>query len=124
VKINSLFYQSGYGMPRVRDYATITWHHNDFSLRYMMHYTGGMKFTDGSSDLSCKAYVYCKVPGIFSHDVTVSYRLNRWNFEGGVNNILDKKPPFVPDGGTNTALAMYSDEIIGRYVFLQAGVQF
>lgn len=119
-----LFYQSGYGMPRVRDYATITWHHNDFSLRYMMHYIGGMKFTDGSSDLSCKAYVYCKVPGIFSHDVTVSYRLNRWNFEGGVNNILDKKPPFVPDGGTNTALAMYSDEIIGRYVFLQAGVQF
>ncbi|MFT8462742.1 TonB-dependent receptor domain-containing protein [Acetobacter persici] len=119
-----LFYQSGYGMPRVRDYATITWHHNDFSLRYMMHYTGGMKFTDGSSDLSCKAYVYCKVPGIFSHDVTVSYRLNRWNFEGGVNNILDKKPPFVPDGATNTALAMYSDEIIGRYVFLQAGVQF
>ena len=116
-----LFYQNGYGMPRVRDYATATWRHKNFSLTYMMSYTGGMKFNDGSNDLSCSVYVYCKVPGVFSHDVTVNYNLNNWQFEAGVNNILDKKPPFVPDGTTNTAVSMYAEEIIGRYVFLEVG---
>ncbi|NVN24811.1 TonB-dependent receptor [Asaia siamensis] len=119
-----LFYQAGGGQPRVRDYATVTWRHNNISLTYMMNYIGGMHFNDGSTDLSCKSFVYCKVPGIFSHDVTVDYRTGRWNFEGGVQNILDKKPPFVPDGATNTALSMYPQQIIGRYVFLQAGVSF
>ncbi|UMM08026.1 TonB-dependent receptor [Gluconobacter frateurii] len=119
-----LFYQSGYGMPRVRDYATATWSHNNFSLTYMMSYTGGMRFNDGSNDLSCKVYSYCKVPGIFAHDVTLNYNTKNWQFEVGVNNILDKKPPFVPDGATNTALSMYSEEIIGRYVFAQIGRSF
>ncbi|GAA4488558.1 TonB-dependent receptor plug domain-containing protein [Gluconacetobacter asukensis] len=116
-----LLYQNGYGFPRVRDYATATWSHDRFSLTYMMSYTGGMKFNDGSNDLSCKVYAYCKVPGVFSHDVTISYNLPDWQIELGVNNILDKKPPFVPDGASNTALSMYPEEIIGRYVFMQVG---
>ncbi|WP_338421729.1 TonB-dependent receptor domain-containing protein [Acetobacter fallax] len=119
-----LFYQGGYGNPRVRDYATVTWAHDNFRLTYMMNYTGGMHFTDGTNDVSCKVYSYCKVPGIFSHDVTVSYRTGRWNFLGGVNNILNKAPPFVPDGSSNTASGLYSSDIIGRYVFLQARADF
>lgn len=119
-----LFYQSGYGIPRVRNYTTATWSHNNFSVTYMMSYTGGMKFNDGSSDLSCSAYAYCSVPGIFAHDVTLNYNTHNWQFELGVNNILNKQPPFVPDGATNTALSMYSEEIIGRYVFAQIGRNF
>lgn len=120
-----LIYQGyGAGMPRVRDYATATWQHKNFTFTYMMNYTGGMKWNDGTTDVSCKEFYYCKTPGIFSHDVTVGYTLNRWNFLAGVNNILDKKAPFVADGTTNTAAQMYSSEIIGRYVFLQAGVNF
>ncbi|MDG6094753.1 TonB-dependent receptor [Acetobacter sp. AN02] len=118
-----MLYQGyGAGRPRVRDYATLTWAHDNFRLTYMMNYTGGMKWNDGTSDVSCKTYAYCSTPGIFSHDLTAGYRLGRWNFEGGVNNILDKKAPFVADGSTNTNANMYMEQIIGRYVFLQASV--
>lgn len=120
-----LFYQGyGAGMPRVRDYASATWTHDNFSFTYMMSYTGGMKWNDGTNDVSCSQYYYCKTPGIFTHDVTVNYKLGRWNFMGGVNNILDKKAPFVADGATNTSAQNYSELMLGRYVYLQAGVNF
>jgi len=54
----------------------------------------------------------------------VSYRWKSWNFEGGVNNLLDKKPPFVASATDNSAAALYGNLYMGRYVFLQAGVNF
>jgi outer membrane receptor protein involved in Fe transport len=121
----SLFYLGGSsGLPRVRDYATATWTHGDFSMTYMMSYTGGMKYNDGTSNISCEQYVYCSVPGVFSHDLTINYRFGRWNFEAGVNNLLDKKPPFVASGSANTAPGLYASEIMGRYVFLDVGAKF
>lgn len=122
--IGRLFYQNGNGNPRVRDYATATWQHRNLSLTYMMSYTGGMKYNDGSNDVSCSEFSYCKVPGIFTHDVTVDYRLGKWNLEAGVNNLLDKRPPFIPGSGINTAAGLYSEEIIGRYLFVEASVRF
>lgn len=120
-----LFYLGGTsGNPRVRDYLSATWMHGDFSFTYMMNYTGGMIYNDGTSDVSCKQYAYCSVPGIFAHDVTVNYRLGHWNFEGGVNNLFDKKPPFVASASANTAPGLYSEEIIGRYVFLDVSTKF
>ncbi|WP_082779431.1 TonB-dependent receptor domain-containing protein [Acetobacter cerevisiae] len=120
-----MFYQGyGSGQPRVRDYATVTWNHNNFRLTYMMSYMGGMKWNDGTSDVSCSTYAYCKTPGIFTHDVTVGYTMGRWNLSAGVNNILDKKAPFVADGATNTNAQLYGSEMIGRYVFMQVGADF
>ncbi|MFS3135525.1 TonB-dependent receptor plug domain-containing protein [Gluconacetobacter sacchari] len=120
-----LFYQGyGSGQPRVRDYATAAWTHDRFTFTYMMSYTGGMKWNDGTNDVSCQQFYYCKTPGIFTHDVSVSYHQGRWNVMGGVNNILDKKAPFVADGTTNTSAQNYGELIIGRYVYLQAGVNF
>ncbi|NVN10510.1 TonB-dependent receptor [Nguyenibacter vanlangensis] len=125
-----LFYQGGVGIldgggiPRVTDYATATWQHGPFALTYMMHYTGGMVWNNGTQDLTAKTAGQWRTPGIFSHDLTLAYRLRNWNFEAGVNNILDKKPPFVFDSASNTNLAQYSTLVVGRYVFLQAGVDF
>lgn len=122
--VGRLFYQSGTGNPRVRDYATASLQHNNLSLTYMMSYTGGMKYNNGSDDVSCSEFSYCKVPGIFAHDVTVDYRFDKWNLEAGVNNILDKRPPFIPGSGINTAAGLYASEIIGRYMFAEIGVRF
>lgn len=69
-------------------------------------------------------YAYCSEPDIFAHDVPVNYRLGYWNFEGGVNNLFDKKPPFVASASANTAPGLYSEEIIGRYVFLDVSTKF
>ena len=118
-------YQSGTGNPRVRDYATVGWQHGAFGVTYMMQYMGGMVWNDGTTDLKrANGYGRTSTPGIFSHDVTVSYRWKSWNFEGGVNNLLDKKPPFVASATDNSAAALYGNLYMGRYVFLQAGVNF
>ena len=115
---------AGVGHPRITDYATATWTHKAFSLTYMMNYTSGMRLNNGSVDLTHSSAGSWNVPGIFTHDVTLGYRLKDWNFTAGVNNLLDKKPPFIPDGVINTDLAMYSQNAIGRYAFLQAGMDF
>ncbi|EHH67860.1 TonB-dependent receptor domain-containing protein [Gluconobacter morbifer] len=120
-----MFYQNGSGNPRVRDYASATWQHGAIGITYMMQYTGGMRWNDGTSDLTrANGYGRTKTPGIFSHDITVTYRWKDWNFQGGVNNLLDKKPPFVADATENSAAGLYGDLYTGRYVFLQAGVNF
>lgn len=63
-------------------------------------------------------------PGIFSHDLTPSYHLNQWNFTAGVNNLFDKKPPFVVSAGTNTNAYQYGYLMLGRNVFGQIGLEF
>jgi len=112
------------GIPRVSNYTTATWQHNAFAFTYMLHYTGGMVWNDMSEDLTRQTAGQWRTPGIFTHDVTVNYRWNKWNLEAGVNNILDKKPPFVFDTATNTANAIYTSAIIGRYVFMQVNRSF
>ena len=112
------------GQPRVRDYATATWTHRHFSLTYMMRYTGGLLWNNQSRDLTAATAGRYKTPGIFSHDLTVGYRLNRWNFQAGVQNLFDKKPPFVVDGNTNSSPREYGYLDVGRNVFAQAGVDF
>ncbi|KXV39868.1 TonB-dependent receptor [Gluconobacter japonicus] len=119
-----MFYNNGTGNPRVRDYATVGWQHGPFGVTYMMSYMGGMRWNDTESDVARSASGRTKTPGIFSHDVTVTYRWKKWNFQGGVQNLFDKKPPFVSGGTDNSAAALYGNLYQGRYVFLQAGVNF
>ncbi|CAI9119441.1 TonB-dependent receptor domain-containing protein [Brytella acorum] len=120
-----LFENGGSGQPRVRDYAQATWTHGEFSFTYMMTYTGGMLNNNGSNDEICGQVVYCKVPGIFTHDITIGYHPGRWDLQAGVSNLLDKKPPFVPLSGYGTNINQYGGLLsTGRYVFLSAGVNF
>ncbi|GAB6854387.1 TonB-dependent receptor domain-containing protein [Asaia astilbis] len=119
-----LLYNNSTGQPRVRDYATATWRHDAFSFTYMMSYTSGMVWNDQSVDLTKASGGRYKTPGIFTHDITLAYQLNRWNFQAGVRNLFDKKPPYIVDGGTNSNVYQYGNLFMGRNVFLQAGVNF
>ncbi|XAO72065.1 MAG: hypothetical protein AAYR33_03890 [Acetobacteraceae bacterium] len=56
--------------------------------------------------------------------MTPSYHLNQWNFTAGVNNLFDKKPPFVVSAGTNTNAYQYGYLMLGRNVFGQIGLEF
>lgn len=119
-----LLYNNDSGQPRVRDYATLTWRHKDFSLTYMMQYVGGMVWNDQTNDITAQTGGRHSTPGIFSHDLTASYHLNQWNFTVGVNNLFDKKPPFVVSAGTNTNVFQYGYLMLGRNVFGQIGLEF
>ncbi len=119
-----MFNQTGSGIPRIRDYATATWSHGNVALTYMMSYTSGMVWNNGTTDLTAKTAGQYRTPGIFAHDLTLTYTLPHWTIEVGVNNLLDKKPPFVLDSYFNTAAALYGEEMMGRYVFVQVGSVF
>ncbi|NHN84010.1 TonB-dependent receptor [Acetobacter musti] len=119
-----MFYQGGSAQPRVRDYATATWRHGNFRLTYMMQYIGGTTWTDGSQILTRQTAGQWKTPGIFTHDVTLEYRLHQWDFQVGVNNLLDKKPPFVLDSASNTNIYQYGGLEMGRYAWASIGLDF
>lgn len=116
----------GQGVPRLRDYATFTWRHNKFAITYMMSYMSGMRWNDGSVDQTSASGngPRYSTPGIFSHDVTLTYNIGKWNLEGGIQNIANKRPPFVLTGTNNTASQLYGNLFQGRYFFVQAGVSF
>lgn len=119
-----MIYSAGYGFPRVKDYFSANWYHGNFSLTYMMNFTGGMKLNNGSTDLTAKTNSVSHVSPITSHDISVGYNFGKWHLDGGVNNMFNKAPPYVPTGVYNTASGLYAEEMIGRYVWLQAGAHF
>ncbi|MXV44163.1 TonB-dependent receptor [Saccharibacter sp. 17.LH.SD] len=112
------------GQPKLRDYATVTWRHNNFSITYMMQYMSGMTWNNSTRDLTLADGPRYKTPDMFEHDVTLNYRMGKWNFEGGINNITNKRPPFVADGTQNTVGNMYGGYFAGRSFFMQANVDF
>ncbi len=107
---------------RVRDTASVTYTHRKLSVNYQMRYIGGMQVFDGSSDLVKGVDGQYKVPGVFYHDVSATYLLGRFVLTGGINNILDKRPPFVFDASTNTDPNVY--DFAGRTIFARASVRF
>lgn len=115
---------ASYGIPRVRDYATFGWTHGAFTATYMMQFIGGMRWNDQSEFLASATAGRYKTPMMIEQDLTLAYRWKKWNFESGINNITNKKPPFVASGVDNSAGATYGSFYQGRYFFLQAGMNF
>ena len=127
----ALLYQGGpnnanasYGMPKVRDYTTLGWTHGAFSVSYMLQFIGGMHWNDSTEYLDSASNGRIKTPMMIQQDLTMNYRWKKWNFEGGINNITNKNPPFVVSGVDNSAGATYGSFYQGRYFFLQAGLNF
>ncbi|MCQ8242019.1 TonB-dependent receptor domain-containing protein [Rhizosaccharibacter radicis] len=108
--------------PRVRDTASVTVRHRNLSVNYQMRYIGGMQAFDGSNDYVKGVDGQYQVPGIFYHDVSATYTLGRYVLTGGINNLLDKRPPFSFDGSTNTDPNIY--DYAGRTIFARFAVRF
>lgn len=122
--LGSLVYQSSWAAPVTRDYATITWRHGNFSANYMMQYTSGMRWNDGSNDLEPNGHARIKTPSMVQSDISLDYSWNKWAFTAGIQNINNKRPPFVASTNKNTSVSQYSSFMFGRTFFLQAGVNF
>ncbi len=78
--------------------------------------------------LSCdKDPSVCYAPTVGSvvyHDLSGAYFLNESvTFSGGVNNLLDKQPPYY-SGNNDSNTDPYTYDVLGRYFFVKANVKF
>ncbi|WP_264813029.1 TonB-dependent receptor plug domain-containing protein, partial [Acetobacter oeni] len=112
------------GMPRVRDYTTVTWRHGNFHVTYMMTFIGGMRWNNSSNFLTADGSQRYKTPGMFKNDLSLGYEYGRWNFTGGINNINNKKPPYVVSATDNSMASIYGEFYEGRSFWLQVSAGF
>ncbi|MFT8464239.1 MULTISPECIES: TonB-dependent receptor domain-containing protein [Acetobacteraceae] len=124
--LGSITYQAqGTSNPTVRDYASLTWHHNNFSVTYMMQYISGMHWNDGTYTIyKSDGYGRVKTPAMVLQDLTFNYNLKRWNFQFEVQNLADKQPPFLVNAASNSNDSTYGGWYAGRSFLLQAGMNF
>ncbi len=124
----SLLYQNTAGettgVPITRDYLTLGWQHGAIGVNYMVQYISGMNWNNGTSDLTKVGSERVKTPGMYLQDLSLSYSYRQWAFTGGIQNIANKKPPFVASATDNSVGGMYGSFYNGRYFFLQAGMNF
>lgn len=124
--LGSITYQSqGTSNPTVRDYATLSWHHNNFSVTYMMQYISGMHWNDGTYTIhKADGYGRVSTPSMVLQDLTFNYNLKRWNFQFEIQNLTDKQPPFLVNTSSNSNDSTYGGWYAGRTFLLQAGMNF
>ncbi|MBS0981003.1 TonB-dependent receptor plug domain-containing protein [Acetobacter thailandicus] len=133
----TISYQAqGTSNPTVRDYASFTWRHNDFSVTYMLQYMSGMHWNDGSSRIYPQAASYdaqgnyspgvgrVKTPNMVLQDLTFNYNYKKWAFQFEVQNLANKQPPFLANTSDNSNDSTYSGYYAGRTFLLQAGTTF
>lgn len=119
-----LLYLAGTGRPRQQTSLSATWRHGAVSVMWMSHFVSGMRLNDGLHDLSPATSGRTRVGGTVLHDVTVSGHVRGLQVMGGVSNLFNRRPPFVPDGAFNTAFSQYAGYIQGRSFFVQMGMDF
>lgn len=119
-----VLYSSGFGYPDVKDYATVTWTHNNFGITYMLNYTSSLDYNNGTRELTATTNQYYKTGSVVSHDIQVELNLDPIKFQAGVTNLFDRQPPYIPTGVFNTAGGLYGAQMVGRYMWIQAGVNF
>lgn len=112
----------GAAYPVIRDTVSATYAKGPFSLSWTTRFIDGMKLFDGSNDLDCTENRYCRVNEVFYHDIGATYTWHKVTFSGGVQNLLNKTPLFVPDASTNTDPSVY--DIVGRMWYLKARMSF
>lgn len=89
---------------------------DDLSMLYNAQFIQGMDGEDYGDAYSTDNVIY--------HNVSAAYHMNdQWSVNGGVNNLLDTDPEYVPDGNDmNTVPGLY--DVVGRTLFLSTSYKF
>jgi outer membrane receptor protein involved in Fe transport len=87
-----------------------------------------VRYIDGMDSLSCSDEPSaCYAPTVGSvvyHDLSGAYYLtDSVTLSGGVNNLLDKQPPYY-SGNNDSNTDPYTYDVLGRYFFVKANVKF
>jgi outer membrane receptor protein involved in Fe transport len=106
--------------PKLQNRLTTTWSKGAFSLAWSARFLDSVKrYTDPNSPpADCSKRGDC-LPVIWYHDFVASYAFGKLTFIGGIDNALDKDPPFFRDtiGRTNSNPFVY--DYLGRFMYLK-----
>jgi iron complex outermembrane receptor protein len=89
---------------------------DDFTLLYNAQYIQGMDGENNGNSYATDDVVY--------HNVSAAINMNnQWSINGGVKNLLDTDPEYVPDGNDmNTIPSLY--DVVGRTFFISTSYKF
>lgn len=107
------------GYPHWRGYASLTGNKGPFTGTYSVQWIG--KATDFNADPGDIGY---RTPNVTYHNLQVAYDLNdQARFAVGVDNLFDKKPPFIQSyTDANTDTMTY--DLTGRRFYVSARYTF
>jgi outer membrane receptor protein involved in Fe transport len=115
------------GTPRDRGVLNLSYSNQGLTAGWTVRYQSAAKDQVNLDNVSKTQLPFNNVPAYFYHDLNLRYAFDRAGFLGkselfgGIRNLLDKKPPFLPTGmasqitGTETAPDSY--DAIGRQIF-------
>lgn len=89
-----------------------------WSLGYGIRLIGGAKVLNADSGTQA----FTRVSDVYYHDIFAQYRFGKAAVTFGIDNLLDRKPPLVIDGNTNTNPLTY--DVVGRYLYLKGTIAF
>ncbi len=87
-----------------------------WSVGYDVRLIGGAKVLGADSGVQA----FTRVSDVYYHDIFAQYRFGKAAITFGIDNLLDRKPPLVIDGNTNTNPLTYDD--VGRYLYVKGSL--
>lgn len=86
-----------------------------------MRFIGGTHFFPISDNQPGLVRSYAE-PDVFYHDIVASYDFGKVLLTGGIDNLFDRSPPFVPGYAVNADFDQYDD--LGRLFYLKLQANF
>jgi outer membrane receptor protein involved in Fe transport len=107
--------------PEWKAAGSVRWTYDQFSFTWKTIYYGSMISNNAVLPTALEHYY---TGDYFRHDLRFTYKLNDdVTFRGGVDNLFNKKPPFIPETFLGTAASSQFDNA-GRSYFIGANMQF
>jgi iron complex outermembrane receptor protein len=106
-----------YAGTRLRSRVTAALDWRDWSASATTRVTSGGRVLD-----QAPGSLFGQAPAIVYEDLQVSRRFHRVTAMLGVDNLLDRRPPTLVDGETNTSTATY--DVVGRFIFGRVSYDF
>ncbi|MDE2250947.1 MAG: TonB-dependent receptor [Gammaproteobacteria bacterium] len=107
--------------PKFQNRLMTTWTRGDWSLAWSARFIGSVvRYTDPNAPpADCATRGDC-LPGLWYHDLVASRAFGKVALIGGIDNALDRDPPYFRDtvGRTNSNPFVY--DYLGRYLYLKA----
>jgi outer membrane receptor protein involved in Fe transport len=104
--------------PRFKSRLAATLERDAWSFGWTTRYIGGATVL-GSDPATTP---YSSAPGVFYHDAEAAWHLGATTLTLGIDNLLDRKPPLLVDGASNTNRNTY--DVLGRFFYAKAAVSF
>jgi outer membrane receptor protein involved in Fe transport len=108
---------AGGGDPEFRFISGISIGNKTWTLDNRVRYIHGMTILDAAEGAP-----YTSVPAVAYWDIAAGLNVGDFNIAIGMDNVLDKVPPYLPGSHYNGNISMY--DTIGRYMWTRLNYHF